>query len=322
MKKKNVQEQVQLQEYANYFIFILQVYKSKCLLNNEYYALKEIPRHKLYTNNKIYSHLAEPNILQKLVQYDFLPKLISSFHDYDNIYLITSYYDGKSLDFFRNDTLSEEQIKFVSACTIQTLIYLREEKIIHRDIMMKNIILDKYNYFNVIDFSFSIDYSEKDNKEKYLNTYYNVTPPEMMKFEKYDYNSDYYRLGSIIYYLIFKTYPYIVQLQKNITNIKVNYKDAKNYSQNCIDFLNELIISEPKKRIGFKDINELKNHSWFYKYDWNSLEKKKLSSPFTLIKNEIDQALCIKMIISDQYLIRYKSKPKLILYKLLINQFD
>jgi serine/threonine protein kinase len=266
--------------------------------------------------------LAEPNILKKLVQYDFLPKLISSFHDYDKIYLITTYYDGKSLDFFRNDNLTEEQIKFVSACTIQTLIYLREEKIIHRDIMMKNIIMDKYKYFNVIDFSFSIEYSEKDNKEKYLNTYYNVTPPEMMQFKKYDYNSDYYRLGSVIYYLIFKTYPYIVHLQNNITNITVNYKDVKNYSEYCIDFLNKLIISEPEKRIGFKDINELKNHSWFIGYDWNNLEKKKLVSPFKLIENEIDQTLCIPISISEQYLIRYKSNLKLNLYRLLIKQFD
>ena len=73
------------------------------MLNNEYYALKEIPKYKLNTYSKIYSHLTEPNILKKLVKYDFLPKLISTFHDYDNIYLITSYYDGKSLDFYRND---------------------------------------------------------------------------------------------------------------------------------------------------------------------------------------------------------------------------
>ena len=292
------------------------------MLNNEFYALKEIPRHKLYTFNKIYSHLSEPNILKKLVQYDFLPKLISSFHDYDNIYLITTYYDGKSLDYFRNDNLTEEQIKFVSACTIQTLIYLREEKIIHRDIMMKNIVMDKYKYFNVIDFSFSIEYSEKNNKEKYLNTYYNVTPPEMMQFKKYDYNSDYYRLGSIIYYLIFKTYPYIVELKNNITNITVNYKEVKNYSENCIDFLNKLIISDPEKRIGFKDINELKNHSWLHGFDWNNLEKKKLVSPFKLIENEFEQSLCIPIPIAEQYFIRYKSNLKLNLYKLLINQFD
>ena len=136
------------------------------MLNNEYYALKEIPKYKLFTYSKIYSHLTEPNILKKLTQYDFFPKIISSFQDYDNIYLITTYYDGKSLNYYRNENLTEEQIKFISACTIQSLIYLREKKIIHRDIMMKNIIMDKKNYFNVIDFSFSIHYSEKDNKKK------------------------------------------------------------------------------------------------------------------------------------------------------------
>ncbi len=187
---------------------------------------------------------------------------------------------------------------------------------------MKNIVMDKKKYFNVIDFSFSIEYSEKENKEKYINTYYNVTPPEMMKFKKYYYNSDYYRLGSIIYYLIFKTYPYIVMLNNNITNISINYKEIKNYSQYCIDFLNQLIISEPEKRIGFKDINELKNHSWFNGYNWNSLEKKQLDSPFNLIENDNDQTICTQIYISEQYLIRYKSISKLNLYKSLINQFD
>ena len=122
------------------------------MLNNEYYALKEIPKYKLYTYSKIYSHLTEPNILKKLIQYDFLPKIISSFQDYDNIYLITTYYDGKTLNYFKNDNITEEQIKFVSACTIQSLTYLREQKIIHRDIMMKNIIMDKKKYFNSFSF--------------------------------------------------------------------------------------------------------------------------------------------------------------------------
>ena len=292
------------------------------MLNNEYYALKEVPKYKLYTNSKIYSHLTEPNILKKFNQYDYLPKIISSFQDYDNIYLITTYYDGKSLNFFRNNNMTEEQIKFVSACTIQSLIYLREQKIIHRDIMMKNIIMDRKRFFNVIDFSFSIKYSQKDNNKKYLNTYNKVTPPEMLNFKTFDYNSDYYRLGSVIYYLIFKTYPYLVKKRNNIKNIKINYKDIKNYSRNCIDFLNKLIISDPRKRIGFKDINELKSHSWFIGYDWNNLEKKKLDSPFKLIKNEFNQAICNKISISDKYLMKYKSNSKKKLYKFLINQFN
>ena len=219
--------------------------------------------------------------------------------------------------------MTENQLKFISACVIQSLIYLRKENIIHREIMMQNIIMDKKKYFNVIDFSFSINYSEKNNKAKYLNTYNMVTPPEMEKLKEYDYNSDYYRLGSVLFYLIFKAYPYIVKLNNNVTDIIINYKDAQNYSPNCIDFLNKLIISEPKQRIGFNDINELKNHSWFEDFDWNKFEKKLIESPFNLIENEFDQSLCIKVdIISDEYLMRYKSNIKKILYKELIKKFD
>ena len=277
------------------------------MLNGEYYAIKEIPKYKLYTYSKIYSHLTEPNILKKLIQYDFVPKLISSFQDYEYIYIITTYYDGKSLNFFRNYNMTENQLKFISACVIQSLIYLRKENIIHRDIMMQNIIMDKKKYF----------------KAKYLNTYNMVTPPEMEKLKEYDYNSDYYRLGSVLFYLIFKAYPYIVKLNNNVTDIIINYKDAQNYSPNCIDFLNKLIISEPKQRIGFNDINELKNHSWFEDFDWNKFEKKLIESPFNLIENEFDQSLCIKVdIISDEYLMRYKSNIKKILYKELIKKFD
>jgi serine/threonine protein kinase len=185
--------------------------------------------------------------------------------------------------------------------------------------MMKNIIMDKNRYFNIIDFSFSINYSQKNIKEKYMITYNKVTPPEMLKFKEYYYNSDYYRLGSVIYYLIFKKY---VKLQNNSAKIKVNYKDVKNYSKNCIDFLNKLIISEPKKRIGFKDINELKSHSWFFEFDWNKLKQKKLNSPFKLIKNEIDPKKCTKLHVYDKYLIRYKSLSKKNLYKILIKKFD
>ena len=276
----------------------------------------------LYSYKVIYSHLTEPNIQKKFNQNDFLPEIISSFHDYDFIYLITTYYDGKTLYSFLKQNMTEKQIKFVSACIIQALSNLREKKIIHRDLSSKNVIMDKNKYFNVIDFSFSIHYSQKDNKKKYLSTFKNITAPENLKFRKIDYNSDYYRLGSIIYYIIFKDYPYNVKLKNNITDIKINYKDVKNYSPNCIDFLNKLIISDPKKRIGFKDINELKNHPWFNRFNWDNLVKKKLVSPFKLIEKIFDERQCINIYKPPAFLIKYKTNSKQNHYKFLIKKFD
>ena len=217
--------------------------------------------------------------------------------------------------------LTEEQIKFMSACVIQGLTILRENKIIHRDIMMKNIVMDKDKYFNIIDFSYSIKYKDKDNRKKYLNTYDMVSPPEMLNLSVYDYNSDYYRLGSIIYFLIFKIHPFIIKKEKNINDIVVDYQIIKNYSKNCIDFLNELLISDYKKRIGYKDINELKNHSFFKGFNWSKLIKKEIISPFNFVEN-INGKNCFKIKNSIKHIIRFKRHSREQLYKNMIKKFD
>ena len=140
---------------------------------------------------------------------------------------------------------------------------------------MKNIIMDKVGYFNLIDFSYAIKYSDKNLLNSYIVADKKETSPEMLKHSNYDYNSDYYRIGVIIYYLIFKKYVNAVKKLNNITEIIINHKIVKNYTSLCIDFLNKLLITDYKKRLGFKNIDELKNHLWFRGFDWKKFKKKK-----------------------------------------------
>ena len=150
---------------------------------------------------------------------------------------------------------------------------------------MKNIILDNDKYFNLIDFSFSIKYLDKNNIKNRMITYNMVTPPEILNNSDYDYNSDYYRLGSVIFYLIFKKYPFMIKNEINVIDIFIDYRNIKNYTFSCIDFLNKLLVSDYKKRIGFKNINELTEHQWFKGFNWSNLEKRRIISPFKFIKN-------------------------------------
>ena len=80
--------------------------------------------------NLIYSSLKEPNILKNLVKNKFITKIIASFHDFDNLYLVTNFYEGDMLYNYRNKKMSEEEIKFITACIIQALSYLREKKLL------------------------------------------------------------------------------------------------------------------------------------------------------------------------------------------------
>ena len=219
------------------------------------------------------------------------------------------------------DNLTEEQIKFMSACVIQALTHLREKKIIHRDILMKNIIMDNDRYFNLIDFSFSINYKNKDNKNYYVICYEKARPPEIFSWSEYDYNSDYYRLGSIIHFLIFKLYPLDIKKSKKIKEYSVDFNKVNNYSKNCIDFMNKLIISDYKKRIGYNDINELKNHSWFKEFNWKKLKEKKINSPFNFVSN-IKKENCSKMNESLNLISIFKNYSKEDFYKTLIKNFD
>ena len=241
--------------------------------------MKIIQKKNLINYNQIYSILNEPNFLKRLINYDFVPKIICSFQDFENIYLVTNFLEGKSVEEYKDSIMSEEQIKFISACVIQSLIYLRKEKLIHRDIVMKNIIMDKDKYFNIIDFSYSIDYDKKNDSKKNIILNKDQSPPEILNNLEYDYNSDYYRLGYAIYYLLFKRYP--VKNQTNISELMLEDILIKNkYSLYCIDFLNKLMVYDYKKRIGFNSITELLNHPWFKGFNWKNFEKKKMKSPF------------------------------------------
>jgi len=270
----------------------------------------------------LYAIIKEPNILKVLINYNFLLQILASFQDHDNLYIVTNFFEGKSLDSFRNDNMSEEQIKFISACIIQSLIYLRKKEIINRDIRMKNIIMDNNSYFNLIDFSYAIKYSEKNISNTNIITNKNEISPEILNRSLYDYNVDYFNFGVIIYYLIFKKYVNVIKKLNNLTEIFINHTNINNYSSSCIDFVNKLLISDYKKRIGFKNINELKNHLWFKGFDWKNLKLKKMKSPFNFTENKTIKKKCNKFRITEKNKLTFKKIIKHNYYKILIQNYD
>lgn len=295
------------------------------MLNGEYYALKEIPKLMLRHSIDILSFLQEPKILKKFINYNFIQNIISSFDDHDNLYLVTNYYEGSNLDYYKDEIMNEEQIKFISACIIQSFIYLRNNSIIHRDISMRNLIFDKERYLNLIDLSYAINYKDKNDFNNYLiclDPYDNS--PEIQIKSKYDYNLDYYKLGAnIIYYLIFKKNANAVKKEKNISELVIDSKSIKNYSSNCIDFINKLIKTDFKKRIGFKSINELKNHLWFDGFDWKNLEQKKLISPLIFNKEQkFFNNKCSKFYFSEEKIMKHKKSIRNNYYKKLIKEYN
>ena len=235
----------------------------------------------------------EVNSLIKFAEKNSLiQQFICSFHDYDNLYFVSKYYDG-FMENYLNLNFTEKQIQFFSACLIQTFIMLRRKQIIHRDVHFGNLVLDEKQYINLIDFHIAMEYKNKNDPKGNFVGSPSLCAPEMMKGLTYDYNSDYYRLGGMMFFMIFKVYPNELKIKKNISNISIKYDKKLNYSLACVDFINRLILDDNKERIGFENIEELKNHSFFKDFNWNDLIEKKINSPFPEIKRD-NSWLCRK----------------------------
>ena len=224
----------------------------------------------------------EASVLKNLSKYNFIHKIIASFHDYDNLYFVSKYYEQKTFNYL-DKNWNESQLRFFSACLIQTLLYLRKNQIIHRDIHFGNLVFDKDKYIILIDYHVAIEYQNKNNHIYDIVGSPELCAPEMINLSTYDYNSDYYRLGGMIYYIIFKKFPNYIKFETNLKDIIINPHEIKNYSFSCIDFINKLLINNYTKRIGFNNIDELKRHNFFKNFNWKDFINKKMKSPFRFI---------------------------------------
>lgn len=292
-------------------------------MNDEYYAIKITPMARFNINQFPNRYFKEVICLNKFNgKSNFIQKLISSFHDYDNLYFVSKYYDG-IISNYLNYTWDENTIKFFAGCLIQCLDELRKENIIHKDLYFQNLVLDEKGYINLIDFHISMEYKNRSQNIENHHSFgfIKVCPPEMKEGFVYDFNSDYYRLGSLLYFIIFRKYPNDIKDKKNITDIKINLKETKNFSFACIDFINKLIISDFRQRIGYQNINELKKHDFFINFSWNDLIDGKMNSPFGKIKRD-NRDLCKKKYIFKKKLFLKTKLLKNNTFKNLIFSYD
>ena len=153
--------------------------------------------------------------------------------------------------------IPEEQIwtYFIQIC--RGLNYIHSKKIIHRDIKTQNIFLSKDNVIKVGDFGISkILKNTYDFCKTPLGTPYFLSP-EICSGKTYDYKSDVWMLGCVLYELMTLKRPFdgdnLPNLMRNI--LRKEIKDLpKNYSNNLKWLVKKLLSKNDRDRPYIKDI--------------------------------------------------------------------
>ena len=167
--------------------------------------LDEQSKKKIKDEEMILSDLEHPNIIK---YYDYI-------------------FEKKGNNNNENKAFEENKIIdwFIEIC--EGINYIHNKKIIHRDLKLNNIFLTKDNHIKIGDYGISnILFNKSQSTSFYLS-------PEIINGQSYDYKSDIWNLGIILYELTQLKHPFIGdRIEKRMNNIKEGkYSDFvnKNY---------------------------------------------------------------------------------------------
>jgi len=240
------------------------VYKAQNKQTKSYVAIKEIDknRYKLLTK-AILNEIEIMNIIKNENSVQFKSKIDSK----DYFYIIMDLCINNLEEYIksRENDITIKEIKEVLTQLNNTFKIMNEKKIIHRDLKPSNILISLDRLDKCLIKLSDYGSSKFNNLSNTITNSINGTPitmaPEILNGENYNFKSDIWSLGIIIYYMLNKEYPYNgkneMLLFKDITSgkkLKLSNDDLLN------DLINKMLEININERISW---DEYFNHPFF-----------------------------------------------------------
>ncbi len=267
-------------------VFLVQETETKKL-----YAMKRIKKSDIKDKQLIHQIKEEQKILKEL-NHPFILKLYYSFQDNNNLYLITDFMQGGELKSLLSKSiqLKENKAKFYLSEILLALEYMHKNNLIYRDLKPENILIDEKGHIKLSDFGISKILNENNKTYTLCGTSY-YKAPEINLGKGYDRMCDFWSFGIIMFEMICGFKPFDINNNKELIidydNLNIPFIDDIKYSSK--DLIMKLLVVNPKERLGFNSVDDIKNHEFFKNVDFNKVLSKKEIPPFIpKIEHDLD----------------------------------
>ena len=264
------------------------VYSAKNLIFNNMVAMKIIEKKESNTEKEDQEVLNEINILKKLSH----PNIVKIYEFFDTqryYYIITEFCKGGELFSYIRNQYTESQLSVLFYQVLSGLWYLHENKILHRDIKLENILIsekekdlktdEEYFWIKIIDFGTSKIFKKKKKESLVVGSAYYIAPEVLS--HNYNEKCDMWSVGIILYMTLVGRAPFdganddeILHKIKN-ENYNKDEPKLKNCSLEVQDLVSKLLDKNVDERFNAKQAIE---HPWFSKFNARKL--------FSNFKNE------------------------------------
>lgn len=245
------------------------IYKCKRASTGKKYACKIIDLSikndtKLLQNFKnelrIHAQMTHPGVI----------KLIDVMMDDDYIYLILDFFEPKTLEqiVHEKEGIDEIEASQYFRQIMEAIAYMHERGVAHRDITLKNILVDDKGNIKLSDFGLCKHIQETSFLTTTCGTFVYV-PPEILREEQYNgLKADIWSAGITLYAMTSNHLPWIVddstpadkvweETQTQICSGDIQYDDKQ--SELLRDLLSQMLSIDPEYR---PDAEEILNHPW------------------------------------------------------------
>ncbi|XP_029641023.1 serine/threonine-protein kinase PLK1 [Octopus sinensis] len=176
---------------------------------NIVYAGKIIPHSRIAKGNQKQKILREIELHRNL-KHKHVVEFHSYFEDSDNVYIILENCSRKSLVHVLKNRkcLQEQEVRYYIRQLIDGVKYIHKNKIIHRDLKLGNMFLNKDMQVKIGDFGLATTVNHEGEKKMTVCGTPNYIAPEVLSKKGHSYEADIWAIGCILYALLVGRPPF------------------------------------------------------------------------------------------------------------------
>lgn len=250
--------------------------------SQEYFAMKMIPKEKVYHESLEVYLKAERNIMT-LVKNPFIVHLHFSFQTPQFFCLVMDYCQGGTLAdiLSRERCIPENKAKMYLCEILLGIQALHSQDIIYRDLKPENVLLDELGHIKLSDFGLA---KEGVNTELSAASFCGTVAylaPEILEKKGHGKCVDWYAFGTLMYEMLTGVIPKKEAEKTWLDKIRSNKLRLPKYiSPNGRNLLEALLCVDYKNRIGYYGAEQIKEHLFFQDVDWEAVLRKELKMPW------------------------------------------
>ena len=259
--------------------------------NNKLYAMKILDKKFIIKKNQV-SHTQTERVLLEKLKHPFIVRLNYAFQDSKRLYFLTEFLQGGELFFHlrKNSGYKEKAVRFYMCQILLALEYMHKNNYIYRDLKPENILIDKEGNIKLTDFGLSKIMPKEEKTTYTMCGTAEYLAPEILFGKGYDKTCDWFSFGVVLFEMFCGYHPFKPKGQRIDPKIYLRKTFIpEKVPKTPRDLIEKLFVTNPKKRLGYRGADEVKQHPFFKGVDFDKVLRKEYKPPFIpKLKDDLD----------------------------------